>query len=767
MAQTAPAVIATPDATYLALFIADGTGGTTAGTFYSKDSSGTVTALTFSVEQAQDAVGTILTDTATIDFTYDDAGNTISAVVIDASVTNAKLANMATQTFRGRTTAGTGSPEDLSVAQAKTMLNLTGTNSGDQTITLTGDATGSGTGSFATTLKNTGPGATGPLGSATATPAVTIDAQGRVTALTSQAIAIPESAVTNLTTDLAAKVPTSRAVNTTAPITGGGALSSDLTLALTTSPAGQTPVGVTRQINTTAPMAGGGALSGDLTLSVPNATQTIAGLQAAADKKKLDLTYYDIVAQGGADPTGAVDCASIITAAIATFTTGGIIYFPTGTYKLSSTITVNKEILFRGNGRQHSVIELSSATANGFDVTNNYVGFENLRISTTASSATLRTAGCAINLDNGVAFPGNISNCWVVGVDILFQWKSIILGAHTSWISNCNLREGGANTAGGAHIEVQKFGDRYIDRITSDQGSNPTGFAGIRVLETSSLVINACNLVHCTTVLSLETQTGKNIPSVEVVNTFFDTSVTGFSINPTGTGTVYRCKFTNCWFSSMTGNGVTMTGTQWDGITFVNCDFYGNVIGISCPSGGGNWSVQGSRFAGNTGSAINVTASAAHNPQIIGNHIGPVSAFGVNATGIIVGAGTYKGCVIANNNVINNTTNVTLGAVTVAAGEASWYQIKDNAGINPLTGAAVTTPGVPTAGTTVTNTTGRRVSVYALNAATAPAAIVINGVSVASHNKVVTTGGNHIVLEPGGTIAFTTTTVTSWVWVGN
>jgi hypothetical protein len=38
------------------------------------------------------------------------------------------------------------------------------------------------------TLKNTGPGATGPIGSSTTVPVVTIDAQGRVTALTSAGI---------------------------------------------------------------------------------------------------------------------------------------------------------------------------------------------------------------------------------------------------------------------------------------------------------------------------------------------------------------------------------------------------------------------------------------------------------------------------------------------------------------------------------------------------------------------------------------------------
>lgn len=77
-----------------------------------------------------------------------------SPTVADNSITNAKLADVPTATFKGRTSAGTGDPQDLTVAQAKALLDLTGTNSGDQTITLTGDVTGSGTSSFAATIAN-------------------------------------------------------------------------------------------------------------------------------------------------------------------------------------------------------------------------------------------------------------------------------------------------------------------------------------------------------------------------------------------------------------------------------------------------------------------------------------------------------------------------------------------------------------------------------------------------------------------------------------
>lgn len=54
-----------------------------------------------------------------------------------ASVTNAKLADVATATFKGRVSAGSGSPEDLTVAQVKALLAL-------------GDADISGLGSGAT-----------------------------------------------------------------------------------------------------------------------------------------------------------------------------------------------------------------------------------------------------------------------------------------------------------------------------------------------------------------------------------------------------------------------------------------------------------------------------------------------------------------------------------------------------------------------------------------------------------------------------------------
>lgn len=79
---------------------------------------------------------------------------TAPITINNQAVTLAKMADVATGTLFYRKSAGFGAPEVQSLATLKTDLGLTGTNSGDQTITLTGDVTGSGTGSFGTIISN-------------------------------------------------------------------------------------------------------------------------------------------------------------------------------------------------------------------------------------------------------------------------------------------------------------------------------------------------------------------------------------------------------------------------------------------------------------------------------------------------------------------------------------------------------------------------------------------------------------------------------------
>ena len=89
----------------------------------------------------------------------------------------------------GTITLGLGAITPTSVAALGTIAgsNLSGTNTGDQTITLTGDVTGSGTGSIAASLSLTGVVAN-TYGSSTQVPVFTVNSKGRITSVTNTTI---------------------------------------------------------------------------------------------------------------------------------------------------------------------------------------------------------------------------------------------------------------------------------------------------------------------------------------------------------------------------------------------------------------------------------------------------------------------------------------------------------------------------------------------------------------------------------------------------
>jgi hypothetical protein len=77
-------------------------------------------------EAAQDAINSALTDSSTIDFVYNDGSNTITASVIDASITFAKIQNISTDKLIGRDASGSGVTTEIAVTNG---LAFTGSNS--------------------------------------------------------------------------------------------------------------------------------------------------------------------------------------------------------------------------------------------------------------------------------------------------------------------------------------------------------------------------------------------------------------------------------------------------------------------------------------------------------------------------------------------------------------------------------------------------------------------------------------------------------------
>src|ERR1043165_2844320 len=67
-------------------------------------------------------------------------GQVVTGDIANNAADNTKIADMAVNTIKGRITAGTGDPEDLTAAQVKTILGVGGSNSGDVTLAAIGSS---------------------------------------------------------------------------------------------------------------------------------------------------------------------------------------------------------------------------------------------------------------------------------------------------------------------------------------------------------------------------------------------------------------------------------------------------------------------------------------------------------------------------------------------------------------------------------------------------------------------------------------------------
>lgn len=427
------------------------------------------------------------------------------------------------------------------------------------------------------------------------------------------------------------------------------------------------------------------------TALLATATTALKGLQSAADKLKENNMWVDVVAEFGADPTdgGTLTGAQNLTAiqaAIDSFTSaGGILFFPKGTYQINGTLTIDVPITILGQGRANTNIKTTHATSDVFNIVTGAqgCGFEQIRIS--ATNSTTRTGGYGVDMND-------LADVTMFKCDILYMHTGIHMGGALQNIEDINIRECGLGATNGQNILVDGFGDRRISKVVIDNGSDPTGHAGIRVRRCSSLLISDCNIVNSTNCLDIVPNGGggQEAASVYAINCFFDSSTIGLNIVPaSNSDTAQRMMFVRCWFGTHTQAGVVLGGAAINvanttKVDFTACEFYQSPFGIDC-LGIAEWSVRSSRFSGNTTNAIRIVQglqAGVQNFSITDNFIGNAGSFGANAQGISIGAGTYgRYQVIDNRGLDTNTTPGMIDAGTATNGQKNVF---NNMGYNSI-----------------------------------------------------------------------------------
>lgn len=270
--------------------------------------------------------GTPTAPTAAIDTNTQQVATT--AYVVNQGYLKASLAATLYQPLDGDLTA------IAALAQTTGLLRKTSANTwqldtntyltGNQPITLSGDATGSGTTSIPVTLSSTGVTA-GSYGSASSVATYTVDAKGRISAANSTAIQIAQTQVTNLANDLAAKAPLASPT-----FTGTVTLPSTTSIGTVSSTELGYVDGVTSSIQTQ--LNGKAASSHTHTIAnVTNLQSTLDGKAAAVHSHAIaDVTGLQSALDSKAAATGSTDIE------ITDATKGVILKSPNGTrYRLT------------------------------------------------------------------------------------------------------------------------------------------------------------------------------------------------------------------------------------------------------------------------------------------------------------------------------------------------------------------------------------------------------------------------------------------------
>jgi hypothetical protein len=376
--------------------------------------------------------------------------------------------------------------------------------------------------------------------------------------------------------------------------------------------------------------------STDFSAGTVIASAWLDDVNTATYKSFVNVKTYGALGDGVTDDTAA------ITAAIAA-AANRTLYFPAGTYVVSSALSLANPITIEGEFH-NSIIKTSHVSANIFTVNSNYVRIRQIVL----DSSVVRVGGWFIDIPGGVEI-------FITDCDFNAYLGGIRNNGTTVDITGCQFHNGIATTSVG--IRIDNGFDVSIRNVIMSLPAQ--GYAGIYVTQTADLSIEDCQILQCGQGLYLDPGAGQSITSVWCNNVFFDTCARGMYAHANAAGSsILRCVFDQCWFASSSSGGALLAapvGTI-NGMDFNGCQFFlntGNGITVN-DSNVREVHIRNSDLCGNTGSGAAFAANVS-DFSVINSRIGASHGFLGNATGVFIDAGTGSNYLVANNIVTSNT----------------------------------------------------------------------------------------------------------------
>jgi len=278
----------------------------------------------------------------------------------------------------------------------------------------------------------------------------------------------------------------------------------------------------------------------------------------------------------GADPTGASDSGTAIQNAINALTSGGVLYFPAGSYHVASAISTTNPIVFLGcNGFSSQLI--STVTSGGaiFSVNSN-ASFRDLGFGSSVTQTVNNFAYISfssVTATFGVHITGCVFQDYYNGISVINSTGTVIDSCY--FITNL----------GGTGILVGSPTNTSLNISNCTWNTHDGAIHGqtaILVNKIVSGVIQNCQAQWMGYMILVSCSTSGNLNAVQqmvIHGCFCQTVNGGLKINSTSAGSISQISVTDCEFAgTQTDSALNITANSTSTITEVqvsNSSFYG------------------------------------------------------------------------------------------------------------------------------------------------------------------------------------------------